>query len=141
MAAALDPTNAANNPGPGSARVFGIVFAALFAIIGCWPLFGGAPPRWWSVALAAAFALPAFVAPGLLRPLNWLWHQFGLLLHKIVSLLLMGAIFFLCVTPIALIMRLLGKDVLALRRRDDLSTYWIARDTSGAAPEHMKRQF
>jgi len=53
----------------------------------------------------------------------------------------MGAIFFLCVTPVAVIMRLFGKDVLGLRRRRDAATYWIARETQASAPEAMKRQF
>lgn len=141
MATALDPKTKAADPGPGSERMFGLVFGGLFALIGCRPLLHREAPYWWALALAVAFVVAAFVVPRLLRPLNWLWHKFGLLLHRIMSPLIMGAIFFLCVTPVALIMRLLGKDVLGLRRRRDLSTYWIVRQTPGSAPDTMKRQF
>jgi Saxitoxin biosynthesis operon protein SxtJ len=141
MATALDPKSAEAQPGPGSERMFGLVFAGLFLIIGGRPLLSGESPHWWALAVAAAFAVAAVAAPATLRPLNWLWHKFGLLLHHVMSPLVMGTIFFLAVTPVALIMRLLGKDVLGLRRRPDLSSYWIARQTPGSAPETMKRQF
>jgi hypothetical protein len=141
MATAPDPKTTRAPSGPGSERTFGIVFAILFVIIGCRPLLGGAAPVWWSIALAAAFAIAAVVAPNLLRPLNWLWYRLGILLHHVMSPLIMGAIFFLCVTPIALFMRLAGKDVLGLRLRRDVATYWHRRETPASAPESMKRQF
>ena len=141
MVTVLDPKTKARDAGPGSERTFGLVFAGLFVIIGCRPLLSGERPHWWALALALAFAAAAFAAPGTLRPLNWLWHRFGLLLHMIMSPLIMGAIFFLAVTPVALLMRLFGKDVLGLRRRRDAATYWVARETQGSAPEAMKRQF
>ena len=141
MATALDPKTKAADAGPGSERTFGLVFAGLFVIIGGRPLLHHATPYWWALVLAVAFAIAAFGAPATLRPLNWLWHRFGLLLHRIVSPLVMGAIFFLAVTPVALIMRLFGKDTLSLRLRRDLKTYWIARETPGSAPDSMKQQF
>lgn len=141
MATALDPKTTNADAGPGSERTFGLVFAGLFVIIGCRPLLHGAAPYWWALVLAVAFAIAAFVAPGLLKPLNWLWHRFGLLLHKIMSPLLMGAIFFIAVTPVAVIMRLLGKDMLSLRRRRDLASYWIVREAPGSEPDSMKQQF
>jgi hypothetical protein len=48
-------------------------------------------------------------------------------------------VLFLSVTPVAWIMRLRGKDVLSLKRRPDLTSYWIAREPPPAAA--MKRQF
>jgi len=141
MATALDPKTAEAQPGPGSERTFGLVFAGLFVIVGGRPGLSGEPPRWWALALALGFAAAALAAPAILKPLNRVWHKFGLLLHYVMSPLIMGTIFFLAVTPVALVMRLLGKDMLGLRRRPDLSTYWIARQTPGSAPESMKRQF
>jgi Saxitoxin biosynthesis operon protein SxtJ len=141
MATALDPKTTNTDAGPGSERTFGLVFAGLFVVIGGRPLLHGAAPYWWSFGIAVAFAIAAFAAPAILWPLNWLWHRFGLLLHKIMSPLLMGAIFFIAVTPVAVIMRLLGKDMLSLLRRRDLKTYWIARETPGSAPDSMKQQF
>jgi hypothetical protein len=141
MATVLEPS-LARAPAPESSdRSFGLVFAAVFVLVGGLPLVHLAPPRWWAFAVAVAFALLALLRPALLHPANRAWLAFGTLLHRVVSPLVMSAVFFLCVTPVAWIMRLRGKDVLSLERRPDLSSYWIAREPPPAAAETMKRQF
>ena len=124
-----------------SERSFGIVFCIVFLIVGLWPLVRGDGPRWWSLAVAAAFLAAAFLLPRALAPLNRLWAKFGLLLHRITNPIIMGVVFFLAVTPTALIMKLLGKD--PLRRRIDPAarTYWIERTPPGPAPDSMRNQF
>lgn len=124
-----------------SNRSFGIVFSIVFAVIGLFPLIGGAAPRWWALAIAGLFLLAALAAPKLLAPLNRLWMRFGLLLHRIVNPLVMALLFFLVVTPIALLMRLFGKRPLHLKTDPDAATYWIPRDPPGPQPETMKQQF
>src|SRR5262249_28270371 len=97
--------------------------------------------RWWALAVAAAFAVVALARPQLLHPLNRAWLALGRLLHKIVSPLVMGAIFFAVVTPTGWIMRLRGKDVLSLKRRPDQTSYWIRRQPTRPEAETMKNQF
>ena len=124
-----------------SDRSFGIVFAVVFALVGLWPLTGDGAVRLWALVAAVAILVVAFVCPGILGPFNRAWTAFGLLLHRIVNPLVMGLIFYLAVTPTALIMRLLGKD--PLRRRYDraAATYWIEREPPGPEPGTMKQQF
>jgi hypothetical protein len=136
-----NPLLSTGDPQPGSDRSFGLVFAAVFALFGGCPVVSGRPPHWIALAIAAAFGLAALAAPRLLHPLNIAWFRLGLLLHRIVSPLVMGAVFFLCVTPIGLIMRICGKDLLSLRRRDSVRTYWIMRVPAGPDPTLMKKQF
>jgi len=124
-----------------SDRAFGLVFAVVFALLGLWPLLGGAGPRIWALAVAASFVLPALLRPGLLAPMNRLWLKLGLLLHRIVTPLVMGLIFYTTVTPIGLAMRLAGKDPLGRRFEAGRTSYWIEREPPGPAPETMKRQF
>ncbi len=124
-----------------SDRSFGIVFAVIFAVIGLIPLFGVGMPRWWAIAVAVVFLVAAFTAPKVLAPLNRLWMRFGLLLHKIVNPLIMALLFFLVVTPIALLMRICGKRPLHLETEPNAPTYWILRDPPGPLPETMKQQF
>ena len=76
-----------------SDRSFGLVFTAVFAIVAAWPLIHGEEIRWWSAAVAVAFLVVAQAIPRFLHPLNRAWTAFGLLLHKIVSPVIMGAIF------------------------------------------------
>jgi len=125
----------------GSERSFGIVFAVVFAIIGTAPLWSGGPPRMWSLAVAALFLFAAFVTPKLLRPLNLLWFRFGLLLHTVVNPLIMGLLFFLTVTPIALVMRWMGKDPLHRGFDATAKSYWVERNSDELAPDTMRRQF
>jgi hypothetical protein len=124
-----------------SDRSFGIVFAAVFTIIGLWPLLDGEGVRWWSLAIALGFAAVATARPGLLAPLNRLWFKFGLLLNSIVSPLVMGLLFYLIITPFALFMRLTGKDLLHLKRDPEARSYWILREPPGPSPETIKNQY
>jgi hypothetical protein len=138
MATVLEP-KIDRGPAPESSdRSFGFVFAVVFVLIAAWPVYYSEAPRWGIAAIAVAFGLVALVRPKLLRPLNRAWLALGRLLHMIVSPLVLGFIFFLCVTPIGFMARR-RKDVLSLKRRPDLSSYWVAHEP--ADPRSMKRQF
>jgi hypothetical protein len=125
----------------GSNRSFGLVFTVVFILAGLAPLRHGGELRLWAVGLAGAFLVAALLAPKLLRPLNLIWFKFGLLLHTVVNPLVMGLLFFLTVTPVALLMRLSGKDPLRLKRDAAADSYWITRPPSEPASVTMKRQF
>lgn len=125
----------------GSDRSFGIVFAIVFAIIACWPLMSGSDPRWWSAIIAAVFACVALIAPGLLRPLNKIWFQFGMVLSRIVNPIVMFIIYVVSVLPIGLIMQLLGKDLLRLKFVPEQRSYWIERTPPGPEPETIEEVF
>ncbi|HXF47570.1 MAG TPA: SxtJ family membrane protein [Burkholderiaceae bacterium] len=124
-----------------SDRAFGLVFATVFLIIATYPLLFGGPIRLWSLAVCAAFAAAAFLAPGLLAPLNRLWTRFGLLLHRIVSPIVLGIMFFAVITPMGVLMRLLGKDPLRLRFDTQTQSYWIERRPPGPKPDSFPDQF
>ena len=125
----------------GSEKSFGIVFAAVFAIIALLPLAHSLPPRWWALAVAALFLIAAFIAQPLLKPLNLLWFKFGLLLYKVVNPIVMGLLYYLTVVPTGLVMRACGKDPLNRAFDPKAKTYWIERDPPGPEPESMKNQF
>ena len=124
-----------------SDRSFGIVFAVVFALIGLWPFLFGGMVRWWSLAIAAVFAVLAAIRPELLAPLNRLWTKLGLLLNSIVSPIVMGLLFYLIITPFALFMRLTGKDLLHLKHDPKAQSYWILREPPGPSPETIKNQY
>jgi hypothetical protein len=127
---------------PSSDRSFGLVFTVLFALIAAWPwLWGTGNPRIWSTIVAVFLAVLSFTVPSALAPFNRLWTRFGLVLHKIVNPLIMGIIFFLTVTPIAVIFRLQGKDPLRLKLDANANTYWIERAPPGPPPDTMSQQF
>ena len=124
-----------------SNRAFGWVFVAVFLIIALWPLVFGGTLRWWSLIVSALVALVTVAAPSLLTVPNRLWLRFGFLLHRIVSPVVLGIMFYLVVMPIGLLMRAFGKDFLRLRRNDSAESYWIKRDPPGPEPASMSNQF
>ena len=124
-----------------SDRAFGLVFAALFGIIGLWPLAGGGAARWWALVVAVAFAVLAFIAPKLLRPANRLWQKLGRGINRVVGPVVTGLIFYGAVTPTGVIMRILGKDPLRLKLYPKAESYWIERRPPGPAPDTMPYQF
>ena len=124
-----------------SERSFGLVFAGFFAIVAALRWWHGRADWGWWLAGAALFALLALFWSAPLAPLNRLWAGVGRVLHAIVNPLLMGLIFALAVVPTGIVLRLLGKDLLRLRRDPSAATYWVACDLSGARKDGMKDQF
>ena len=120
-----------------SNRSFGIVFFIVFALIALYPLTYSGEIRIWFVIISLIFLVLGLLNSKILTPLNKLWFKFGIFLGKIISPLIMGIIFFLVVTPIGLIMRLLGKDLLNLKFNKNQS-YWIKKNEPKSK---MKNQF
>ena len=120
-----------------SNRSFGIVFFIVFLLIALYPLLKGNDLRIWSLVISFVFLVLGLINSKILTPLNRLWFKFGLLLGRFISPLIMGIIFFVVVTPIGIMMRLLKKDLLNLKYNKK-ETYWI--DKSGPKSK-MKNQF
>ena len=124
-----------------SVRTFGLVFASAFLIIAGWPLFHGDTPRWWAVGVVAFFGMVALLKPALLSRLNCLWIKLGVLLGKVVSPIALGVLFYGVLTPIGVVIRLIGKDPLRLKFDPDADSYWIPREPPGAPSDSMTNQF
>tara|TARA_B100000768_G_C11222123_1_gene351031 strand:- start:800 stop:1189 length:390 start_codon:yes stop_codon:yes gene_type:complete len=120
-----------------SNRSFGLVFFIVFLIIALYPLTNQEDTRIWSLLVSFIFLILGLLNSRLLLPLNKLWFKFGIFLGNLISPIVMGIIFFLVVTPTALIMRLLGKDVLNLKKNNK-NSYWIDKNNSN---NKFKKQF
>ena len=110
----------------GSNRSFGIVFFVVFLLISIYPFLKDGDIRLWSLIISIIFLFLGLLNSNVLSPLNKLWFRFGLFLGKIISPIIMGIIFFLVVTPIGLLMRLFGKDIINLKFNNNKS-YWIEK--------------
>ena len=120
-----------------SNRSFGIVFFLVFLLIALYPLIFGGEIRIWSISISLIFLILGLLNSNVLTPLNKIWFKFGIALGKMISPIVMGIIFFLVVTPIAITMRLLRKDVLNLKYNKEKS-YWIEKN---GPKSKMKNQF
>ena len=124
-----------------SDRSFGLVFAGVFLVVACWPLFHRELPRWWTLGIAVVFAIIAIWKPALLAVPNRLWTKLGVLLGKVVSPIALGILFYGVITPIGAVMRLAGKDALRLKLDSGADSYWIPRKPPGPPPDSMTNQF
>ena len=120
-----------------SNRNFGIVFSIVFLIIAIWPILNQNEIRIWSIIISLIFLILGLINSKFLSPLNKAWFKFGLILGSVIAPIVMGIVFFLVVTPTGLIMKALGKDILALKRNKN-NTYWLEKDNSN---NNLKNQF
>jgi hypothetical protein len=121
-------------------KQFGFLFSGLFFALSAYLLLSSI--GYWVVSLVVALALlvVTIVRPDLLAP--WLdgWLVLGHFLGKIVSPIVLGLIFFVLITPVALLGRIAGRDPLRIKPRA-ISSYWINREPAGPAPDSFKNQF
>ena len=92
----------------------------------------------WAFILSLIFLVLGVLNSKFLTPLAKLWFKFGILLGSIISPIVMTAVFFVVVTPIGIIMRLVGKDLLKLKIYKNFDTYWITRNKEKST---MKNKF
>ena len=120
-----------------SNRSFGLVFFIVFLIISIYPLSKAEELKHWSLVVSFVFLFLGLLNSKLLNPLNKIWFKFGIIIGKIVSPFVMGVVFFLVVTPTSILLRLLGKDLLNLKKNKSKS-YWIEKT---GPKSKMKNQF
>jgi len=120
-----------------SNKNFGIVFFIVFLLIALWPLLNNSEIRLWSLITSIIFLVLGLFNSKLLTPLNKVWFKFGILLGNFIAPIVMGIIFFFVVTPTGILMKLLGKDLIKLKKNNN-KTYWIEKKDIKSS---MKNQF
>lgn len=125
-----------------SNRSFGLLFVVVFGALSAYWWWRGSHIAWlvWG-GLSALFLLLTLIAPSVLQPLNRAWMAFAGLLNKIFSPLMLGAMFFLIFTPVALFMKLIRRDTMHRKFDKQAQSYWIVRDPPGPSPESLRDQF
>ena len=130
-----------NSPTLPSNRKFGFIFGTVIFAAGIYSAMY--LHIFWTitlVSLAALLTLLALAVPTWLALPNKLWFQLGLLLGRVVNPIVLGLIFFILITPVAIITRLFGRDELLISKRT-VSSYWLERNPVGPKPESFKNQF
>ncbi len=124
-----------------SDRSFGLIIGVAFLLLGAFNAWHGGHAAVYLLVAGALILGLALVRPHLLAPLNWLWAQFGMLLQRLVSPVVISALFFVVITPVGLLMRACGQRPLALGFDKSAQSYWVKRMPPGPAPGTLKRQF
>jgi uncharacterized membrane protein len=115
----------------------GVIVAVLFGVFFPWLLEAGFVL--WPWVLCGLLALMGLVAPMSLRPVYQLWMRFGLMMSRFTTPLIMGLVFYLVITPVALIMKVLGKDPMRRKLAQDQTTYRVS--SARSARERLERPY
>ena len=121
-----------------SNKSFGLLFFVVFLIIGLWPLKNGENLNFYFITTSIIFLLLGLTNSKLLSPLNKSWIKLGEILGIIIAPIVMALVFFVILTPVSIIVRLFGKDLLGLKFLKERDTYWIKRKKILGS---MKKQF
>ena len=121
-----------------SNKSFGLLFFVVFLIIGLWPLKNGENLNFYFITVSIIFLILGLINSKLLSPLNKSWIKLGEILGIIIAPIVMALVYFVILTPVSLIVRIFGKDLLNLKLLKDKETYWIKRKKSLGS---MKKQF
>jgi saxitoxin biosynthesis operon SxtJ-like protein len=127
--------------GPRELRNFGLMVGGVFVAIGLLLLLRHKPSYPFFLCPGVALVVFGAVAPRVLKYLYIAWMSVALTLGFILSYVILTLLFFVLVTPIALLARLLGKDFLARKLDKQATTYWIRCETEAKAPANYERQF
>ena len=125
-----------------SERSFGLLLAAVFFGGGGFALYKNLPSVLVTTffLVGALFIFASFFSPNLLAPLNRAWFALGVLLGKIVNPLVLGVVFFVVITPVAIFIKLAGRDALRLRKQN-INSYWVDRSPAGPDSQSFHNQF
>ena len=121
-----------------SNKSFGLLFFAVFLIIGIWPLKNGESLNFYFIIASVVSLILGLLNSKLLSPLNKSWIKLGEILGIIIAPIVMALVYFVILTPISIIVRVFGKDLLGLKFLKEKETYWIKRKKNLGS---MKKQF
>ena len=119
-------------------RSFGILFFIVFLILGLYPTLKGNSPNIYLISISIPFIILGIINSKILTPLNNAWIKVGEILGIIIAPIVMAIIYFFILTPISLIVRIFGKDLLSIKFDKQVNTYWINRKKN---INSMKKQF
>lgn len=112
-------------------RKFGLVMTVPFAIIGGLMMWRGKALAPYFLALGGFFLVSGLLIPTILRPIEKAWMKFAEVLSVIMTRVILTLTFFLVITPLGLLMRMMGKDLLKMKRDPQAASYWVPVASDG----------
>ncbi len=108
-------------------RSFGLLFFIVFLVIALWPLTNKGEINLYLISFSLIFLVLGLLNSKILSPLNKLWIKLGEILGRVIAPIVMAIIYFLILTPISLLVRLFGKDLIGMKYKNDVKSYWVIR--------------
>ena len=131
------------DPSPRALRSFGLVVGGVLLAVGAllWWRRGGGPWPWALSGAGGLLAALGAVLPGVLHPVRTVWMTVAFALGFVMTKVLLTLVFVLAVTPTAVVLRLVGKDLLHRRPDPGAASYWLPRDDGRPDRESLERYF
>ncbi len=108
-------------------RSFGLLFFIVLLAFALWPLTKKGEINLFLISISLIFLILGLLNSKILTPLNKSWIKLGELLGRIIAPIVMGVVYFIILTPISLLVRLFGKDLIGMKFKNNSKTYWIKR--------------
>ena len=108
-------------------RSFGLLFFFVFFILALWPLTKKGELNLYLISIALIFLVLGLLNSKILSPFNNVWIKLGEILGRIIAPIVMAIVYFLILTPISLLVRLFGKDLIGIKFSNDIKSYWVER--------------
>ena len=122
-------------------REFGLTIGIILVILGAVALWRGKEIYPYFLTIGALFIILGLMLPGILKPLQKIWMGFSVIVGFFMSRLILCILFYVAITPIGLIMRLFGKDLLEQKIDKARDSYWCAIDTGLKTKESYENQY
>ncbi len=122
-------------------RKFGITMCVAIAVLGALFLWRGKGDPAWFFGIAAAFLVLGLAVPTVLRPVQKAWMAFAIVLGWFMTRVILIIVFYVGVTSVAVIARIVRKRFLDLGFEPDRDSYWIERPKPADGRERYRSQF
>lgn len=119
-------------------RKFGLVLGIFFALLTAFWSWKGHRP--YLTVSASIFFLTGAAFPPLLRPVQKVWMAFAFFMGRVMTTVILTAVYIFFLTPLALVSRACGVDFLRPKRRDE-STFWIPSEITQSDKTRYMQQF
>ncbi len=111
-----------------SNRIFGFFFGVVFLILGFF-FYEKKIISYFFLFLSIVFIFLGFLNSKKLKLFNFLWIKLGLTLGAIIAPIAIGFVYYFLISPISLLMRLVGQDPLKIKNKKKVKSYWIKRSS------------
>lgn len=128
------------SPKPASDKSFGFLMSFILLIVSIYFFYVNSNYFVFSLGLMVIAFSISLTIPKLFYPFNFLWFRIGIFLSRVINPLILGVMYFVFITPLAIILRLFGRDELRLRNEKN-SSKWIVRVEQKIDPQSFKNQY
>jgi len=139
----FEPIDSIKKVKTSSDRAFGFTFTIVFFLVAFAFLKRNSQAQYLAIIFSILTFLVSIMKPSFLSPLNKVWAKLGLLLNKITSPIILGIIFFVIISPVALLFKLARKNTMSakFKKNEEIKSYWLLREPPGPERNSLENQF